>query len=223
MKEKIIKYEGKYIDIYFTIDRCTHVAECIRGSSEVFNASRRPWIIADAADPDKVADVVQRCPTGALHFKRKDCGAKEISPAENIISICRHGPLYVHGDLAIYNFDKSLILKDTRIALCRCGASRIMPICDKSHAFTEFQDKGTFSKGKILQNMDQGTLNITLMKDGPISLKGPVKIRDPEGEICFRGKNITLCRCGESGNMPFCDGSHVKTGFETKEKVVLHH
>ncbi len=107
MKERIIKYKGRYIDIYFTVDRCTHVAECILGSPEVFNASRRPWIVADAAEPDKVAEVIQRCPTGALHFKRKDGGAEEAVPAGNTVRICRHGPLYLKGDLKIKNFDGS--------------------------------------------------------------------------------------------------------------------
>ncbi|MFO7890431.1 MAG: CDGSH iron-sulfur domain-containing protein [bacterium] len=223
MKERIIKYKGRDIDVYFTVDRCTHVAECIRGSPDVFNAGRRPWIMADAAESDKVAEVIQRCPTGALHFKRKNGGSEEAVPAENAVRICRHGPLYLKGDLKLKNFDGSSILTDTRIALCRCGESRIMPICDKSHAFTGFRDKGTFARGKIQQNSDQGSLTVTLTKNGPLLLQGPVEILDPEGELCFKGKTVTLCRCGQSQNMPFCDGTHVKAGFKTKKDVVLHH
>lgn len=223
MKEKIITYKGKYINVYFTIDRCTHVAECIRGSPEVFDTGRRPWIMADAAEPDRVAEVIQHCPTGALHFKRKDGGAEEAIPTENSIRICRHGPLYLKGDLEIKNFDGTLILKDTRIALCRCGKSRIMPICDKSHAFTGFRDKGIYARGKILQNTNQRSLTVTLIKDGPLHLQGPMEILDPEGEPCFTGTTVPLCRCGQSQNMPFCDGSHVKAGFKTKKDVVLHH
>ncbi len=223
MKEKTIKYKGKNIDIYFTVDRCTHIAECIRGAPEVFNSARQPWIITDADEPDKIAEVILRCPTGALHFKRKDGGTEETIPIKNSATICRNGPLYLQGNLEIRNFDDSLILKDTRIALCRCGASQIMPLCDKSHTFTGFRDKKRFSQGKIQKNIDHGSIIITLMNDGPLHLQGPVEIQNPEGEIFFKGETITLCRCGQSQNMPFCDGSHIKAGFKTKKNIVLYH
>jgi len=223
MKEKIIKYKGEDIDVYFTVDRCTHVAECIRGAPEVFDVTRKPWIIADNAKPDKVAEVILRCPTGALHFERKDGGAEEAVPGENTVVVQRYGPLYIQGELEIRNFDNPLILKDTRIALCRCGKSRIMPICDNSHAFTGFRDKGIFGQGKIQKELSTCPLVIILLKNGPLHLKGPLEIHDTNGNSFFRGDNVTLCRCGQSQNMPFCDGSHIKAGFTTKKEVVLHH
>jgi CDGSH-type Zn-finger protein len=221
MKERTIKYIGKDINIYFTVDRCTHVAECVRGAPDVFDPTRCPWVVADAAEPDKVAEVILCCPTGALHFKRKDGGTEETIPTKNRATICRNGPLYLHGNLEIHNSDGSFILKDTRLALCRCGESRIMPLCDRNHLHTRFTDGKKFSTGKIQKNQDCRGIIITLKKDGPLHIQGPLEILNPEGEICFEGTSITLCRCGRSQKMPFCDGSHVKTGFKTKKDVTL--
>jgi uncharacterized Fe-S cluster protein YjdI len=60
------RYTGAAVDVSFDPVRCRHAAECLRGLPAVFDTERRPWILADGADPEDVVDVVARCPTGAL-------------------------------------------------------------------------------------------------------------------------------------------------------------
>jgi len=48
---------------------------------------------------------------------------------------------------------------------------------------------------------------------GPLWVKGGVPVESADG-MEYEGRNrVTLCRCGKSGNKPFCDGTHVKIKF----------
>lgn len=49
--------------------------------------------------------------------------------------------------------------------------------------------------------------------DGPLLVYGKLKFRNGEGEKVLENKTTAFCRCGQSSNKPFCDGSHVKAGF----------
>ena len=57
---------------------------------------------------------------------------------------------------------------------------------------------------------------ITVRNDGSIRVEGEFEILDPEGKAFGLGGRafISLCRCGQSQNKPFCDGSHARTGFQ---------
>jgi CDGSH-type Zn-finger protein len=57
---------------------------------------------------------------------------------------------------------------------------------------------------------------ITVQSNGPIRIEGEFEIFDPEGRAFgLAGRTlISLCRCGQSQNKPFCDGSHARTGFQ---------
>jgi CDGSH-type Zn-finger protein len=46
---------------------------------------------------------------------------------------------------------------------------------------------------------------------GPIWVRGGVRLVSADGETYETRNRMTLCRCGRSGNKPFCDGSHVAT------------
>ena len=56
-------------------------------------------------------------------------------------------------------------------------------------------------------------LKITVIKSGPYGVSGNFKLVLPDG-IEKELDGAHLCRCGESKNRPFCDGSHQKINFE---------
>lgn len=55
--------------------------------------------------------------------------------------------------------------------------------------------------------------SITPIVDGPYRVRGPIEIVDAEGRPYEDRERQTLCRCGQSRNRPFCDGSHWYAGF----------
>jgi CDGSH-type Zn-finger protein len=64
---------------------------------------------------------------------------------------------------------------------------------------------------------------IRCRENGPLVIRGPVKVLDHEGnEFALPvGKDaLALCRCGRSATKPFCDGSHRQCGFVAAERAV---
>ena len=49
--------------------------------------------------------------------------------------------------------------------------------------------------------------------DGPVGIRGDLLIETPTGDV--REVRAVLCRCGASGNKPFCDGTHAKIGWKS--------
>lgn len=66
------KYSGEAIDVFFAAEKCIHSTNCVNGNPAVFNVKRKPWVIADNASPDKIAAVIDTCPSGALQYIRKE-------------------------------------------------------------------------------------------------------------------------------------------------------
>ncbi len=48
---------------------------------------------------------------------------------------------------------------------------------------------------------------------GPLWVRGSVRIESANGTVYEARNRVTLCRCGESSNKPFCDGSHASVKF----------
>jgi uncharacterized Fe-S cluster protein YjdI/CDGSH-type Zn-finger protein len=134
-------YRGSDVELSFDPDLCMHATECVRGLPEVFDRGRRPWILTDNAPADQVSRVVERCPTGALLYRRLDGHPDEQPVTATSVTPVEDGPLAVRGDLVVRREDGTLE-RLPRAALCRCGQSQNKPFCDNSHVKTGFHAQG---------------------------------------------------------------------------------
>ncbi len=65
-------------------------------------------------------------------------------------------------------------------------------------------------------------VNIKVLDNGPLLVEGPIAVQDAEGgsfSIDPGKPSIALCRCGQSSNKPFCDGSHRASGFSAADRA----
>ncbi len=61
--------------------------------------------------------------------------------------------------------------------------------------------------------MSDERVSITPLKDGPLEVKGAVRVNASDGAEIKEADTVYLCRCGASNKKPFCDGTHKKIGF----------
>ncbi len=216
MQEKIFEYPGVDVSVSYDLKRCIHAAECVKGLPRVFNPNKKPWVDPDQAEAAELAEVIMRCPTGALKYKAEHVEAEK-APGENTITIDPDGPLYVSGNIVVKSSEGEEVLHDTRIALCRCGASKNKPLCDGSHTKAGFQDPGEIGESKMKEGGaagEENTLTIVMANNGPLLFEGDVSIHCKDASASLAGQKGALCRCGASANKPFCDGAHKSIGFE---------
>lgn len=217
MKIDIYSYEADDITVEYDQERCIHAAECVKNLPSVFNPDKRPWIQPEHATTDQIKRVVQSCPSGALKYR--DTDPQEQPESKNTIIISPDGPLYLRGNIEVRNAEGETLLKDTRLALCRCGESQNKPLCDNSHSDIAFEAPASFDMSKLESSdtdneEEDNSLVIKLMKNGPALIEGSYQVFSIADQPTASSKNIALCRCGGSAAKPFCDGTHKDVGFE---------
>jgi uncharacterized Fe-S cluster protein YjdI len=55
--------------------------------------------------------------------------------------------------------------------------------------------------------------SVEVRPNGPLLVRGRLRIRTATGEVLAEEPRVALCRCGASENKPFCDNSHRLIGF----------
>lgn len=211
-QSKVHRYESTAAVVTWDAKRCIHAAECVHTLPEVFDPNAKPWIRPDAAEAETLRAAVDRCPTGALAMPAPDGTSQALQPATNTGLLMPGGPLYLRGKLALRIGDATQ--DETRMALCRCGASQNKPFCDNSHQKFGFKDPGALAATSAPEpGTDLGTpLTITPTANGPVKCDGPLTLHGSGGRTAFATQTF-LCRCGGSRNKPYCDGTHKAIGF----------
>jgi uncharacterized Fe-S cluster protein YjdI/CDGSH-type Zn-finger protein len=127
------EYPADQIVVTWDKARCLHFAECVRGLPQVFEPGRRPWIEPRDADALTVAEVIRRCPSGALQYT-SNLEPTEVGDVPTTIEPTAWGPLIVRGEIAAVEKIGSATEreKETRVSLCACGRTSFGPYCDDS-------------------------------------------------------------------------------------------
>lgn len=217
-------YETEAIRVHWDSSRCIHTGICLRRLPSVFDVNARPWVDLAGADADAVAEAVPRCPTGALRYERTDGGEQEQPQRPTIVLPVEDGPLLMVGDLDVRAPDGELITHETRLTLCRCGMSRNQPFCDNSHLRRHWESGPTHDPDADLPEPRGGALDdatkVVPLQDKSLELRGHLQIYHANGKPLAECGRAFLCRCGQSRNKPFCDGSHERAGFQTRPSEV---
>ena len=202
--------DGRKIRVHFDAKKCIHSRGCVLSHPEVFVPNvQGEWIHPDAATPEAVAEIAHNCPSGAIAYERLDGGPAEQAPQVNLVRLRENGPLAFHGALEISGAEIGF-----RATLCRCGASKNKPYCDGSHAGAGFAASGEVpvKESAPLARRD-GPVDIRPSADGPLLVSGAIEVVTGTGKTVNRTAMAAFCRCGHSGNKPYCDGSHARVGF----------
>lgn len=93
---------------------------------------------------------------------------------------------------------------------------RVVELCPTQALFfkwnNDLKNDEESNDDKINQvNIDP--VEIRVMPDGPLVIKGDFITIGTDGKELRKMKIASFCRCGQSQNMPFCDGTHRKIGF----------
>lgn len=92
---------------------------------------------------------------------------------------------------------------------CNCPAGRLV-IWDKK---TKKAYEPDFEQSlSLIEDPEMGV-------SGPIWVKGGVEIESADGFKYEKRNRVTLCRCGKSRNMPFCDCTHLQTKFNDGDEL----
>ncbi len=204
--------EGAAVTLHFDAKRCIHSRHCVLEEPGVFKANVvGPWLDPDATTAEGLVTVAHMCPSGAIRYTRKDGGPEERVPPINLIQLRENGPLGLRAEIVL---DGQPI--GYRATLCRCGASQHKPFCDGSHTTAGF----VATAEPVARPTDplpirNGPLEIRPLTNGPLELRGNVEMCAGTGRTFDRLTSVKLCRCGQSANKPYCDGSHIRVGFQS--------
>jgi uncharacterized Fe-S cluster protein YjdI len=67
--------------------------------------------------------------------------------------------------------------------------------------------------GDLPDEVPDEPVSLEVRPNGPLYVRGRVRITRPGGEVVAEEVRVALCRCGASQNKPLCDNSHRLIAF----------
>lgn len=209
---------GTQATIHFDAQKCIHSRHCVLSHPDVFVPNvQGAWIHPDAQPLQELIRIGQACPSGAIRVTRNagsapagDLPSSDTFPLVNTVRVRENGPLAIEAELQINGQAQA----SPRATLCRCGQSKLKPFCDGSHAAAVFVASGetTTMAFEALPSRN-GAVNVMPTANGPLRVVGNLEVVSGTGRTCNKVQETYLCRCGQSSNKPYCDGSHKAAGF----------
>ena len=202
--------KGRDVTILFDAARCIHSRGCVLSHPEVYVPNvQGEWLHPDAAPAEEVVRSGQMCPSGAIQVLREG-GGSNVVPEVNTLRVRENGPLAIEAELLVRGERQPA----PRATLCRCGASANKPFCDGSHTAAGFVATGEpVARPAEALAMRNGPVDVVPQKDGPLKVSGNLELVSGTGRTINKVVQTFLCRCGQSANKPYCDGSHKAAGF----------
>lgn len=204
--------KGREVTIEFDGQRCIHSRNCVLSHPDVFVPNvKGEWIYPDAVAADEVIRLGQMCPSGAIRVFRNDgAGSSEAPPVVNIVRVRENGPLAIEGELLL----RGAPMAGVRATLCRCGMSKNKPFCDGAHVEAGFRATGEpEAREAPALEVRNGPVDLQPLPDGPLKIAGNLEVVSGTGRTVNKVRQAFFCRCGQSQNKPYCDGSHKAAGF----------
>lgn len=132
----------------------------------------------------------------------------DLTDAQDFCSVGRfcHKGTWEHTQMS-NNPNSKKIAIDTA---CKCPSGRLVAWDKKTGKPIELEFDPSIS---ILEDK-------AAKVSGPIQLKGGVSLESEDGTKYETRNRMTVCRCGQSKNKPFCDGSHIACRFNDGDKSI---
>lgn len=139
------------------------------------------------------------------------------------VKVIRFGPYLVAGGVPLRRLERDADGRWTeqpmpdpgeRYTLCRCGRTTRSPWCDNSHSPGSWdeQPKLVAVPRPVSWEAPDDEPCVAIKPNGPLRVRG-VELWSDDGTRFEPADRCSLCRCGRSNTMPFCDGTHKEIGF----------
>lgn len=128
-------------------------------------------------------------------------------------NVCIHSTLCWKGLIEVFNPRERPWIK-----MDGAGTERIIEQVRRcpSGALSYYLNEATAAKQPADQVVAEAAnmVKIEVTANGPYLVKTECLIVHANGKEETKTGTVALCRCGASGNKPYCDGQHRKIGFE---------